>query len=227
MYRDGPLIWRIIHPTTLLFFILVTIYAIGVDYFVFVPIELTFRSLPIPRWLVTLVAYGVLLLIVALVFRWLDRRQRSSWVDAIAINRGGVWLFDLLLGGIAIAGIYLLWRYLGFFEPELVPLAGIALLTAVVGLFHSPPWRHILIFQRSSDKDQAGLLPPWSRILETYSPMELDRALAFEEDLLAANPTIRREKETAGEELYIPVELRPTNEAQVDDADNDTLPLPE
>ena len=132
--RDAPLLLRLFHPTTILFFVLITLYAVLVESGVLEPIELSLRAWPLPRWVITLGFYVLLLVIVALLYRLLSGRGQLGWFDALSINRGGIALYDFLLLVAMVAVAYLAWRYYGVWDGELLSIAAITVITALAGI---------------------------------------------------------------------------------------------
>lgn len=212
MNRDGFWLWRIVHPTTILFFIFTLLYALGVEQGVLAPVEATVAGLPGSRWLATLLFYGVLLAAVALLSRLLARGNQWPWLDTMSSNRGGLWLFDALLFAAVFLLVYLGWRYYGIFYLDLLPLVLITALTALVGLFHSPPWRHIILFQRNN---HAVLVPTIGDIRQELGQGDAAIWDYAERRLQEVNPGFDLTVQSTGQELYVPADVRPPPPAPV------------
>jgi hypothetical protein len=206
MNRDGSFLWRVIHPTTILFFLLTMLYALGVENGILLPVEFSIRGLPPPRWLATFVFYFVLLAVVAIFFRVVANGDRFRWLDVLSSNRGGLGLFDALLIGVVAALVYLGWRYYSVFYLDLLPIVIVTALTALVGLFRSPPWRHIYIFQRDNS---AVLVPTVTAILQELGQGDAATAAFAELRLQEENPGFDINQQSPGQELYVPADIRP------------------
>lgn len=206
MNRDSRTVWRAIHPTTILFFVVTLLYALGVEGGVLAPVETTIRGLPLPRWLVTVLVYVALLVAVSVVLRVWGGVGWLNWLDAMSINRGGLGWFDALLLLTVAALIFLGWRYYGFFERDLLPIAVVTALTALVGLFRSPPWAYIFIFQRD---EQSALLPSMGLIEDELGQGDAAIWDAAQVRLREVNPRFQFDAPTPGEELYVPPVIRP------------------
>lgn len=206
MNRDGFTLWRIIHPTTIVFFALILPYALGVENGILAPVEILIRGLPMRRWLVTLLFYVALLIGVGVFYRLLTNTGRFRWLDVMSSNRGGLGLFDAFLLLNVVGVIFLGWRYFGIFDPDLLPIAIITVLTALVGLFRSPPWQHIIIFQTDSKGDQ---MPPLAYLQMHFGRGEQATWIHALERLVDENPGFREESQTPGQELYAPADVRP------------------
>lgn len=206
MNRDSRTIWRAIHPTTIFFFAVTLLYALGVEAGVLTPVELAIRGLPLPRWLVTVLVYTVLLVVVSVVLRMWGGVGWLNQLDAMSLNRGGMGWLDALLLLMVVALVFLGWRYYGFFDRDLLPIAVITALTALVGLFRSPPWTHIFIFQRD---EQSALLPTMDLIEDELGQGDAVVWSYVQDRLREVNPLFRFDAPTPGEELYVPPDIRP------------------
>lgn len=206
MNRDGVWLWRVVHPTTILFLLITLPYGMAVESGILTPLETYIRMLPMPRWLVTLVFYFFLLVVVTVLSRAVGRGDRGAWLAAMSSNRGGLWFFDglLLVGALSLG--YLGWRYYGTLLLDLLPFVLITALTALVGLFRSPPWRHIIIFQRDNN---AVLVPTMLRINQELGQGDAAIWDYAERRLQEANPGFNISVQSAGQELYVPADVRP------------------
>lgn len=236
MNRDAPLFLRSIHPATIVFFALIALYAVLVQNGVLAPIEVAIRGWAGPRWLATLGSYLAVLLVVMLVYRLLTRAGRPHWLDILSINRGGLGLYDLLWLVMTAALVYLAWRYYGIVDSELLCLAVIAAVTALVGIVRRPPWRYIYIFQRSSNPAVVTLIPSMAALQAALSQEDEASWERMRPALLAANPGFQEAQQMPGQELFVPPGARggppaperplaPVEE-QPGEVDLDTLPTP-
>lgn len=206
MNRDGFWLWRVVHPTTILFFLFILFYGLAVENGILEPVEAFVRGLPVPRWLVTLLFYIALMGGVAVLSRLLARGNRAAWIEAISSNRGGLWIFDGLLLVGALFLTYLGWRYYGIFYLDLLPIVLVTVFTALVGLFRSPPWRHIIVFQRDNN---ALLVPSMLTINQELGQGDAAIWDYAERRLQEANPGFNMAVQSAGQELYVPADVRP------------------
>jgi hypothetical protein len=229
MNRDTRSPLRAVHPATILFFILTLLYGLGVEAGVLAPVEIAIRGLPLPRWLVTTLFYVVLLIGVSIIMRVWGGVGWLNWLDAMSINRGGLGWFDALLLLTVVALVFLGWRYYGFFDRELLPIAVITALSALVGLFRSPPWNHIFLFQRD---EEGVLLPTRDTIQDSLGQGDATVWSYAEDRLRAANPGVHFDAPSPGDELYVPRDIRPATEppppppAQVAAAGGGVVPPP-
>lgn len=208
MNREGFILWRIVYPATLIFFLVSLLYALGLGDGVFLPIERWIRGLSIPRYLVNLMLYAILFVIVFLGYRVWGNDDEETWFDVLSSNRGGMGWFDVAILFTVVVLMYIGWRYLDYFNPELLVLGVIAAFTSLVGMFRSPPWRHIFIVQRANSGD---LIPTVSDILNGlgYDDLEEEEMQNVRELLQRANPLIDFDNPMAGEEIYVPPSMRP------------------
>jgi hypothetical protein len=150
--------------------------------------------------------YFGLLMVVAFIFRMLANGNRLQWWNSMSINRGGLGLFDAILFIVVLALVFIGWRYFDYFEMDVFPIAIITALTAVVGLFRSPPWRYIYIFQRDSHGE---LLPPMLNVVSELSQGDAAIWATALQRLQDENPGFDVGVQTPGQELYVPADVRP------------------
>lgn len=215
MNRAPWFTWRLVYPATLLFFALSLLYALGVEIEFLGPLETRLRTLPMPRFVLTLLVYPLILLLSAVFYHFLGDLDRDSWLEQVAQNQGGGRVLDVILMLVVVGVLIIGWRYLNVVNAELLVFGAVALFAVIVSLIQQPGAR--VFFVQRAERDQLdptldGLLTRLG--VDPNVPDEWAQALR---EMQTANPQLYYDVNTAnpedllvpGDRWFVPPTIRP------------------
>ena len=186
---------RLVYPSTLLFFFIIIIYAIGVEISLLNPVELYLRTLPVPRATITVLLYLFIIISLTSIYYIFELQYSAFWLEDMTVRRGGVYLLDwliLILTPLSLLGI---WRFLDFFDVNTIILGSITFTTAIISLTH--PRRFYVVQRKFADS------PP-DTIEDILTGLNESGFDISHEDLQMLNPDLDLNNLVVGDEIRIP-----------------------